>query len=787
MNQPLNFNWRYLPRYEEAFLDALPKNAKIVDLPHTNVELPLNYFSEERFQIKSTYEKIFSIDEFDEKMRYFLYFEGVMAQADIYVNGVYLGHFISGYLPIEVEFTSVAKASDNRLIVVVDASEDELVPPFGGEIDYLTYGGIYREVKILIRPVVYIQHLLVDGDQNGKINIQPVISNPKQIPFTIEYKLYAKGELIEEFYSNKIAIDRPVLWSPELPYLYELHGHLKTQTGEDLIEVKFGFRTAEFKKDGFYLNGVKRKLIGLNRHQSFPFVGNAASKSLQEYDADKLKYQLGVNVVRSSHYPPSSHFLNRCDELGLMVINEVPGWQYISMEKAWRRQFLDNVERMVITHYNHPSIILNSIRINESGDDHDLYLKANEIAHRIDSSRQTTGVRNFVSSDLLEDVYAYNDFSYAGKGKGLVDPNTVLAKIDQDKPYIVTENNGHMFPTKAFDHESRRVEQAKRHLAVIDSAFANDRIGSMTAWVYADYQTHLTFGSGDHICYHGVLDMFRQPKFAASAYISNLADYPNLHVLSSMDIGEHPEGRLPAIWVMSNCEYIKVYKNNEYINTFYPRRDLYPHLPHPPFIVDEFITDSFNSDGFFKPGDAKKIKATLNYASLHGLSELTTKQKLFVFRMLKKYGLNFNDLSDLWGKHIANWGTGKVAYSFVGYMNDAPIITENIGPSTKFSIVGHRYQSHLHVDRSYDTAIIDLQLLDEYGACATYNFSPFTIVTSDNLALIGPSNTNFIAGGYLVLAKTLTDKPGKAWISVQSPKYGTNTFNFLINTDEEEI
>ena len=95
----------------------------------------------------------------------------------------------------------------------------------------------------------------------------------------------------------------------------------------DEVRQKFGIRSAEFKEDGFYLNGEKIKLLGLNRHQSYPYVGYAMPKSAQYEDADILKYDLGLNIVRTSHYPQSKHFLERCDEIGSLVFEEIPGWQ----------------------------------------------------------------------------------------------------------------------------------------------------------------------------------------------------------------------------------------------------------------------------------------------------------------------------------------------------------------------------------------------------------------------------------------------------------------------------
>ena len=100
----------------------------------------------------------------------------------------------------------------------------------------------------------------------------------------------------------------------------------------DEKSLRFGFRTVRFENDGFYLNGQRIKLRGLNRHQSYAYVGYAMPKSVQELDAEILKNELGVNAVRTSHYPQSQHFISRCDELGLLVFTEIPGWQHIGDE-----------------------------------------------------------------------------------------------------------------------------------------------------------------------------------------------------------------------------------------------------------------------------------------------------------------------------------------------------------------------------------------------------------------------------------------------------------------------
>ena len=115
-------------------------------------------------------------------------------------------------------------------------------------------------------------------------------------------------------------------------------------------------------------------------------------ESMQRMDADILKYELGVNAVRTSHYPQSHYFIDQCDRIGLLVFMEIPGWQHIG-DEAWKDRAVINVRDMVMQYRNHTSIILWGVRINESQDDDDFYRRTNAVAHELDPSRPTGGVR----------------------------------------------------------------------------------------------------------------------------------------------------------------------------------------------------------------------------------------------------------------------------------------------------------------------------------------------------------------------------------------------------------
>ena len=376
--------------------------------------------------------------------------------------------------------------------------------------------------------------------------------------------------------------------------LYALDIRVETPYGIDNLSERFGFRSAEFTKNGFILNGNPIKIRGLNRHQSFPYVGYALGKSAQYKDAEILKYDLRINLVRTSHYPQSKHFLNRCDEIGLLVFEEIAGWQHIG-DKEWQNKSIENVQNMIERDWNHPSIILWGVRINESPDNHDFYLKTNQVAHHLDSTRQTGGVRKFEEGEFLEDVYTMNDFILGeeelggNRGRIPLRPQRECTGFNYDVPYMVTEFNGHMFPTKSVDNELRQNEHVLRHLEVLNAAYGASNNAGAIGWCAFDYNTHKDFGSGDRICYHGVMDMFREPKFASYVY-SSQDNAKNGIVLEPVTVWARGErniqGVLPLI-ILTNCDYVEFqFNDSEERFTINPDFKNFSNLPHPPIIVE---------------------------------------------------------------------------------------------------------------------------------------------------------------------------------------------------------
>ena len=543
----LNRNWRFLPAaVEGAHLPAFDDAAfeKIV-IPHTNVKLPWHSFDDKEYQFISTYRRRFKYPAAARGKRVFVDFEGAMTASTVWINGVPLGEYKGGFTPFSFELTPHLRINaENVLVVQLDSTERADIPPFGGAIDYLTFGGIYREVSLRIVPPTHLDNIfarptgvltpnpslevdcmvagirsegvlsleveLRDGDQAIAKMVQPVIidgapdTNASMDPVS-DARVHGSTETSTDPACHTVSLTNlgPIkLWELRKPALYTVHVRLLLDSkviDEDTRRI--GFREARFTDRGFSLNGKIVKLRGLDRHQTFPFVGQAMPARAQRRDADILRTSLHCNIVRTSHYPQSRHFLDRCDEIGLLVLEEIPGWQHIGPE-PWKQVAIDNVGRMIRRDWNHPSIILWGVRINESSDDHDFYVRTNALAHALDPTRQTGGIRNNRNSELLEDVFTINDF-----GIPLKEPNHPL--------YLNTEFVGHTYPYKTTDDNERHREQTLRHARIHNQLASDPRYAGGIGWCAFDYNTHSNFGAGDRICYHGVTDIFRESKPAA--------------------------------------------------------------------------------------------------------------------------------------------------------------------------------------------------------------------------------------------------------------------------------
>jgi beta-galactosidase len=561
-----------------------------VSLPYSRVH-PHKGFPKGDFEVPvSWYRRHFSLPAQYSGRRIAVEFQGVAKAAEVFVNGTPVGQHKGAYTSFTFDITPYVNigGADNVIAVKVDSTTRNDIPPEGGAIDYYVWGGIVRDVNMIVTDPVHVDWAFLTTPNVNTVNARTLVRNDsaQSKSVTVVTQVVDAGNMVVatgtatqtigaqsavEFNYNTSTVADPNVWHPDHPYLYTVYTQVRDGSNNvDEHKTRLGIRTIQFNRnDGkFYLNGQALKLRGLNRHESYPYIGRAAPNRLQAKDADILKQELGVNIVRTSHYPQDPEFLDRADEIGLMVMEEIPGWQHIG-NAAWQDIAVENVREMVMRDRHHPSIVLWGVRINESGDNRNLYTRTNNLSRQLDPSRPTGGVRNFKGSEFLEDVYTYNDFS------GTADAPTVL-------PWLVTESVGHTSPHHSWDPEQTQIGTMRVHLNVQNTAAGRSNMAGAMGWAAFDYNTTFVTPPSchDYTCYHGVSDIFRIPKIAAAAFASQRdpALYgPYVSIASQWTPGVSSS----TVYVGGNCQQVELFANGTSRGRINP--NAYTSLPHPMF------------------------------------------------------------------------------------------------------------------------------------------------------------------------------------------------------------
>jgi len=732
--------WEFIPEWFDSFAVGEGEGTS-VRLPHTVREIPMHYADHDSYQMVCGYRRKLAVYPEYVGKRLFLQFDGAAHIATVYVNGTELTVHRCGYTAFRVEITDhVIPGPDNWVAVKLDTTENPAVPPFGFVIDYLTYGGLYREVWLDVRNKSYIEDLYITTPNLNTLKIKSTVVNPQGCILLVELM---KGEhmLVRKAFQTDgvITIDGLYVkpWDTEHPVLYTCRVTLlKIGRVLDMQEQKIGFRTAEFKADGFYLNGQKTFLRGLNRHQCYPYVGYAAPERLQREDARILKEELSCNAVRTSHYPQSQHFIDECDRLGLLVFTEIPGWQHIG-DEGWKYQAVENVREMVTQYRNHPSIVLWGVRVNESQDDDELYQRTNALARELDPSRATSGVRYLEKSSLLEDVYSYNDFSHTGDNPGCKPKKAVTP--NQKKALLITEHNGHMFPTKSFDPWQKRQDHALRHMRVLNDAMADGGHAGCFGWCMFDYPTHKDFGSGDRVCYHGVMDAFRNPKLAAYAYASQGDSKPVLALGSSMDIGDYPGGQIGDIHVFTNADSVLLFKNGNFVTALSDGD--WAGLPHGPQVINDTIGCLLETQEGFDEKKADLLRSCLLAIQKKGLANLSPADISKMGIAMVRYGLKYQDAVALYGKYVGNWGGEATQWRLDALKDGEVVASVTCCPSARLHLEVTPNTTELKEGDTHDMAAVRVRILDEFGNPAPYAQIPVKFTLEGAAELVGPDVT----------------------------------------------
>ncbi len=645
MREEMNFNteWLFTPHDCENGEDFVK-----VCIPHSNKILETHKGEDFQEQIDSYrfiswYKKYFRLDNSYEDKNIFIEFEGVATIASVYVNGEFVGTHKGAYTGFIYDITSFVKTdgSENILAVQVDSTKQSEVPPEGGDVDYCLFGGIVRNVNMIVTEKIYIDDVFITTPNiklgDGTVHIEAIVKNEseedKQIILEADIK-DKKGETVATLISKQIVksgdtvmysentskVDDVKFWNIDEPNLYTAELKIKyDDVYTDMIATSFGFRWFEFTSNiinkinndesAFYLNGKKTVIRGINRHEQWPWIGRAANDKLQRADADMVK-NLGMNLVRCSHYPQSKAFLDRCDEIGLMVFEEAPGWQHVGNEE-WKSVFIENIKEMIKRDKNHPSIISWGTRANESFDSHDLYEKTNELAHTMDATRPTHGVRRMESyndSEFQEDIFCVN-YTYP--------------EIPRETPFIITEHtmdwfNGNGLPGTT---DKQAVEFIKNFAEPMNYYYGNKYCAGGVAWSMFDYNNEVNYTKTGNVFYSGMYDLFRYEKPVANLYKSqkDTSEEVVLYIANYWTQDSPNE-----VMVLSNCDEVELFVNGKSKGKIKP--NAYENIPHPVYIFKniDFEVGELKAVGYIDgkqattsvrhtPKEAVKLVAYVDY------------------------------------------------------------------------------------------------------------------------------------------------------------------------------
>ncbi len=573
--------------------------------------------------------------------RVFIDFAGVMTSATVFLGGVQVSQHQGGYLPWSVELTPNIVSGDNVLAVVVDSTWQNVPPnnPKGAwSIDYLQPGGIYRDVSLRLVPAVFVSDVfakptnVLSASPSVEVQVTIDAGTVPSKPLQIDAALLDGSKVIASATGNvAVTATGPVvanltitgfsgvsLWSPASPKLYTVRA---TVSGQGIrthaLRVSIGFREATFELDGFYLNGQRFEIFGLNRHQLFPYTGMAMSARLQRRDAKLLKGTLNCNMVRCSHYPQSPHFLDACDQLGLLVWQEPPGWIYMGNDATFQQLVVQNVNDMVIRDRNRPSVIVWATRLNETGNYPALYAQTRQLADSLDGSRQTTGAVDVQSTDgWAQDVFAYDDY-HTSNGNAILEPP--VAGV----PYMVSEAVGALDGAPLYrwiDTQQTLALQAQMHAQVHNIAQSNTAYAGLLGWAGIDYAS-LSGGnrSWTNVKWPGVLDTFRVPKPGAAFYRSQLSPSvkPVILPVFFWDFGSSSpaNGPGPGTMIATNCDRLELYVGAKHFATGTPDSQNYGSLAHPPVFVDLTVDGSSRPDLLIRGYVANRLVATLRMSA----------------------------------------------------------------------------------------------------------------------------------------------------------------------------
>ena len=580
----------------------------VVSVPHANVLTPHETFDPDMFRFVSWYRKHFQAEASLRGKQVFADFQGVMTVAEVYLNGQLLGRHSGGYTPFSVELTPALKwGEENVLAVRVDSREQKQVPPEGAEkmFGYYLFGGIQRDVELRVvdplhiewayyitlgfqpQPQVKAQVSLSNGraqEASGELLVRLLAPDGKEMSSAqASFRMAAGGK--QDLVVRLGPLRGVQLWDVDHPQRYVAMAEMRQGTAVvDRQRAWIGIRSIHWDAETgeFSLNGRPLKLRGMSRHQTFAYVGGAAPNRLQRRDARILKYQMGLNMMRSSHYPPDPEFLDECDRIGLLVMDELPSWQFIGQSQEWQDNAVQAVREMILRDRNHPSIIVWGVRGNEASprevDDRGLYQRTYNLARELDPSRPPGGARlsdAWHGKFVPEEVETVNDYT---------DPSHWPQPVTT-KPWLITEyGDPEQFPIWVGQWDLLRF--TFHWMKYLDGLYSHPEIAGGIGWAAFDYNTPEFNNPVAVTAHHCVDDIFRLPKGFESYALASQAD-PALYG-PMVKVMSWASPNIKEVWVASNAQEVELLVNGNSLGRAKPTE--FPHAPHPLF---HFKLDAF--------------------------------------------------------------------------------------------------------------------------------------------------------------------------------------------------
>ncbi len=573
-----NDNWEFQAKPSDP--------VSIVSLPHTPKIEPL--VMKGQFTGELIYRKRFDYP-LDNGKRLLLEFEGAMHTASVALNGKIIGSHVGGYLPFEVDLSEELRDSANVLEVFLDNREDPTIPPGKPlkDLDFYYHAGIYRNVWLKEVGGVQIQYpyfQTIEASASSatlQLDVElkygpDWISLPLQVQaklgaaiFTLTNKTFIDSTNVIS-YTGKINLKTPQLWSPSDPNLYDLK--IDVIYAHDTIArqvLKVGIRKAELKPDGFYLNGSKLFLSGTNRHQEYPYVGYAVPDNAQKRDAQLIK-DAGFNFVRLSHYPQAPAFYEACDELGIIVMDAIPGWQFFGPPPFEQRCKTD-LEALILRDRNHPSVIFWENSLNETEMPEQFMLDMNQLAKSLLNNQGfTAGWLDHPSYDVFIPARQHAKApaywsNYKPKAKALF-----IAEYGDWEYYAQNAGfNQTQFTDLAPTERNSRHLRGASEKALLQQAFNfqeasnSNRKGANSIgeanWVCFDYNR----GYSPDLEASGLYDITRLPKYAMDFYKSQglpFSKQPYVSIASRWDANSSN-----TVTVYSNCPSVSLFLNDKQV------------------------------------------------------------------------------------------------------------------------------------------------------------------------------------------------------------------------------